>query len=175
MDSPGRPCEIRKTQCAIQDRNAFLKELREISRQYTTHIICFNADMLASRAHAQSAVEHAVRSYQEGTAISNTIEMESLLYAAGSRQCNIASSFGVHNGVNHLYVCWYPVPEMDVWEHLAHLFRFTGEWEDIIDSEKKVRLMQLFDITTEEVEVAGNKDSIVDLVLERVALLNVLR
>ena len=64
--------------------------------------------MLASRAHAQSAVEHAVRSYQEGTAISNTIEMESLLYTAGSRQCNIASSFGVHNGVNHLYVCWYP-------------------------------------------------------------------
>ena len=36
MDSPGRPCEIRKTQCAIQDRNAFLKELREISRRYTT-------------------------------------------------------------------------------------------------------------------------------------------
>ena len=175
MDCPNHTNEIRMAQCEIQDRTAFLKELQEIARQYTTHIICFNADMLAGRAHAQSAVEHAVRSFQEGTAISNTIEMESLLYAAGSRQCNVASSFGVHEGVNHLYVCCYPGPQKDVWDRLAHLFQFTGEMDDVIDSEKRVRLMYLFDITTEEMEAAGNKESMVDLVLERVALLNVLR
>ncbi len=167
--------DIRTAHCEIPDRAAFLKEIQEIARQYATHIICFNADMLAGRTHAQSAVRHAVRSFQEGTAISKTIEMESLLYAAGSRQCNIAASFGVHDGVNQLYVCCYPAPENDVWELLAHLVRFTGEAEDAIDDEKKSRLMQFFGVTAEEIEAAGNKDGIIDLVLERVALLNALR
>ena len=128
-------------QCEIQDRTAFLKELREIARQYTMHIICFNADMLAGMPHAQSAVEHAARSFQEGTAISNTIEMESLLYAAGSRQCNTASSFGIREGANNLFICCYPFPQKGVWDRLAHLFQFLRESEEIIDNEKKVRLM----------------------------------
>ena len=175
MDGLDPTFDIHMAQCKIQDRTAFLKELRDIARQYTTHIICFNADMLAGRAHAQFSVEHAVRAFQERAAISNTIEMESLLYAAGSRQCNIASSFGVHSGLNHLYVCCYPAPGKEVWECLAHLFQFTGGIKDVLDGEKRERLMQLFDIPSEEVEATGNEDSIVDLVLERVTLLNVLR
>ncbi len=175
MDGLDLTCDIRMAQCEIKDRTAFLNELRDIARKYTTHISCFNADMVAGRAHVQSAVEHAVRAFREGAAISNTIEMESLLYAAGSRQCNIASPFGVHTGLNHLYVCCYPTPGKEVWECLPQLFRFSVEKDGIIDSEKKACLMQLFEITTEEVEAHGNIDSIVDLVLERVALLNVLR
>jgi KEOPS complex subunit Cgi121 len=175
MDSPDYTCDIHLAQCEITDRTAFLKELQEIAQQYAIHIICFNADMLAGRAHAQSAVEHAVRSFQEGTAISNTIEMESILYAAGSRQCNNASSFGVHVGMNNLYVCCYPAPGRELWKHLAHFLQFIGDAEDAIDSEKRTLLMQLFDIPAKELEAVGNKDGIVDLVLERVALLNVLR
>ena len=56
----------------------------------------------------RAAVAQAARAFQEGTNISNTLEMEALLYAAGSRQCNIASSFGIHEGENRIYLCCSP-------------------------------------------------------------------
>ena len=94
--------------CTIRDLAAFLRDLRAVAADHDTHIICFNADMIAGRVHALSAVARAVRAFEEGDTISNTLEMESLLFAAGSRQCNIAASFGIHEGENRVYICCFP-------------------------------------------------------------------
>ena len=167
--------EIRAALCRIDDKPGFLQRLKETARGFNTHIICFNADMLAGRRHAESAVIHAVRSFNAGDAISNTLEMEALLYASGSRQCNIAISFGLHVGENRLWVCCYPL-QKGVWNALMSIVNFHDDktW-DRIDCVKRKKLMQIFDITPEEFGSLDDQERFSDLVLERVAMLDVLR
>ncbi|MGB9175545.1 MAG: KEOPS complex subunit Cgi121 [Methanoregula sp.] len=166
--------DIRPARCTIRDPAAFLRDLRAIAAEHDTCIICFNADMIAGRVHAAAAVERAVRAFEEGDTISNTLEMESLLFAAGSRQCTIAVSFGIHEGENLLYICCYPA-RVGVWAALEPLFHFVQEGWDTINPEKRKRLMEIFLISPEEITAAGGNGRIVDLVLERVALLQVMR
>jgi KEOPS complex subunit Cgi121 len=158
----------------ISDRATFLRDLQTIASDHATHIICFNADAIAGSVHARAAVAQAVRTFKEGTNISNTLEMEALLYAAGSRQCSIAASFGIHEGENRLYICCFPEREC-VWIALESLFRFVQESWDSIDQERREILMNSYAISPEEIVAAGGDEHILDLVLERVALLQVLR
>ncbi|HSQ93731.1 MAG TPA: KEOPS complex subunit Cgi121 [Methanoregula sp.] len=166
--------DVRAAYCTICDPASFLRNLRQVAARHNTHIICFNADQLAGRIHAATAVARAVRAFDEGMTISNTLEMEALLYAAGSRQCNIAASFGIHEGKNRVYICCFPA-HPEVWAALEPLFSFDLESRDTIDHSKSVRLMELFGISEGEMIAAGGDDRIVDLVLERVALLQVTR
>jgi KEOPS complex subunit Cgi121 len=132
--------------------------------------------MVAGTDHVRAAVDHAVRSFREGNAISNTLEMEALLYAAGSRQCNIGASFGIHEGENRLWVCCLPDSREEVFTALEPVMQFvSGDSWNGIDQEKEERLMKLFDITQEELQTQQDRSRIIDLVLERVALLDVLR
>ena len=166
--------EIRAARCSIGNLAAFLQDLRTVATAHNTHIICFNADMIAGRVHAATAVASAVRAFEEGVTISNTLEMESLLFAAGSRQCSTAASFGIHAGENRVYVCCIPV-QPEFWKALEPLFLFVQEDWDSIDSGKRDRLRETYAISQEEIAAAGGDERIIDLVLERVALLQVLR
>jgi KEOPS complex subunit Cgi121 len=169
----GSPYEVRSAISTIEDRAAFLHTLRTLAEAHDAHIICFNADMLAGIQHAHTAICHAVRSYNAGTMVSNTLEMEALLYAAGSRQCSLAAPFGVHSGENHLYICCYPASDR-VWEALAPVIHIVEDSWSCIDSKKRAYLIDLFAITQDELATTiGN--NIVDLVLERIALLEVYR
>ncbi len=166
--------DIRTARCSVPDPAAFLRELRAVASETDTRIICFNADMIAGRIHALTAVKMAMRAYDEGLAISNTLEMECLLFAAGSRQCNVAASFGIHQGDNRLYVCCLPA-RGDTWTALEKLFCFVREDWDTMDPEKQRRLAETFGISPGEIAAAGGGGRITDLVLERVVLLQVMR
>jgi len=165
---------IRAARSSIRDPAAFLRDLRAVAANHDTRIICFNADMIAGRVHAATAVARAVRAFEEGVTISNTLEMEALLFAAGSRQCTIAASFGIHKGENRVYICCFPA-RAEVWVALEPLFRFVQENWDTIDPDKMKQLMETFAISPDEITAAGGNGRIVDLVLERVALLEVIR
>jgi KEOPS complex subunit Cgi121 len=176
MKTDTMSCEIRAATCRIDDKAAFLDRLKEVSGQTGTHIICFNADMLAGKRHADAAVRHAIRSFRSRNAISNSLEMEALLYAAGSRQCNVGISFGIHEGENRLWVCCYPDSQV-AWTTLAPVFAFPnneGTWSNI-DIKKRDVLMDLFRISREELDTLEFPEGLTDLVLERVALLEVIR
>ncbi len=166
--------EIRAATCTITDRAAFLAGLRKIASDHETRIICFNADLIAGRSHAAFAVMLAQRAFGSGENISNTLEMEALLFAAGSRQCSLAAPYGIHNGENRLWVCCLP-GSTEAWVSLGSLFRFvSGDW-DTITTEKRELLMKNYRISADEIAAAGGKERLVDLVLERVALLQILR
>jgi len=168
--------DIRAAMCTIADRAVFLNAIRAIAVAHDTHIICFNADMVAGTAHVRAALDHAIRSFREGNAISNTLEMETLLYAAGSRQCSIGASFGIHEGENRLWVCCYPGRGKEIFVALSSVMAFvSGDSWNVIDPDRQRRLMQLFDISTEELKAVGSETRITDLVLERVTLLDVMR
>jgi KEOPS complex subunit Cgi121 len=167
------PCDIRQASLHVDDEGRFLAGIRQVSMDYASVIVLLNADNIAGRAHVESAIRHAFRACKEKTCISNSLEMEVLLYAAGSRQCSVATRFGIQQGWNQVYVCICP-PDTRVWDLLCpQLTEVQEDWE-LIDAEKAGRLMQLFSITPEELRVAG-AGGIRDLVLERVALLEVYR
>jgi KEOPS complex subunit Cgi121 len=165
--------EVRKATCFIDNRATFLHKIRTIAESFDTHIICFNASMLAGKRHARTALHHAVRSFHNRSMVSNTLEMEALLCAAGSRQCSVAASFGVHEGDNSLLVCWYPTRD-GIWDALTPLMDNSDQDWDIIGPHKRAYLMELFGITEEEIASCSG-DPITELVLERIALLEVYR
>lgn len=167
-------CVIRQIRLNISDPDEFLKYIREVGGSNRVNIILFNADRMAGRAHAESAITHAFRAFTEGYAISNSVEMESLLYAAGSRQCQQGTGFGVHPGDNRVYLCICP-GNTRVLKELQTIGAHCDEedWESISE-EKQALLRELFGITFEEIGVVGIS-RLQDLVLERVALLEVYR
>jgi KEOPS complex subunit Cgi121 len=165
--------EVRQARMTINDRSEFLRKIQSIAQKYSTHIVCFNADNIAGNRHVKVAIEYAQRSFFSGKPISNSFEMEALLFAAGSRQCNMASLFGIQEHENRVFVCSCPVNDK-VWEELSHHMHFITETWDEINPEKEERLKSLFGITQEELALVGNA-RIIDLVLERIALLEVYR
>lgn len=173
METPIERYEIRQARMIIDDRDAFLRKIQGIARLYSIHIVCFDADKMAGQDHAEAAIQHAQRSFFSGKPISNSFEMEALLFAAGSRQCQVAALFGIREGENTMFVCSYPVNE-NVWKDLSHHMHFVDEKCDDMTPDKEARLVSLFSITQEELEVVG-RDRIKDLILERIALLYVNR
>lgn len=165
--------EIRNATAYIQDRETFLLSLRTIGQDCGSTIICFDADLMVGRRHAELATRLALRSFLGNASIANSLEMEALLYASGSRQCSVASLFGIHEGENHSFVCCCP-PKNDTWDALRPLMQFNdNDWNDM-GAKKQSRLKSLFSISDEELAAAG-ESRFSDLVLERVALLEVYR
>ena len=171
MDQPDADFAIRSAFITVRDRNTILQVLQEIGKRHGTHIICFDVEKMAGARHAEAAIHHAHRSFFGGDPISNSFEMEALLYAAGTRQCVIAASFGIHDGENHLYICCCPERE-EVWVDLGQHMYFAGGTEETVPAERLPVLAAFFDITPEELDAAG-RDRVVDLVIERIALLDV--
>lgn len=163
--------EIRQVCFHVREIASFLSWLRDLSCRNEVVIVCFNADLMAGREHVVSAMTHAIRAKKNGTGISSSLEIEALLYAAGSRQCQEAIQFGVHQGSNNCYLCIYPI-NPQVWPMLSTVMALSpGNWEQMTD-EKINKLIALFGITSEEIAVTG-LNRLKDLVLERVALLEV--
>jgi KEOPS complex subunit Cgi121 len=170
MDTVKPTFEIRTATFCVKNCEKFLYTLRMIARGHETMIVCFDANLLVGRQHAEAAMYHAVRSFYGEAAIANSLEMEALLYASGTRQCSSATMFGVHNGENNSYVCCCP-SRKNAWIALQQLMVFgDNDWETL-DSEKRSRLKILFSISDEELSTVGDL-RFSELVLERVALLD---
>ena len=137
--------EIRQVSFQVRDIGSFLSRLRDLSTRYGVFIVCFNAELMAGQEHVISAISHAKRAMKKGTCISSSFEIEALLYAAGSRQCQDAAKFGVNLGLNNCYLCIYPVNPL-VWSELQAVMTTTIEdWERMTDEKKNI-LISLFGI-----------------------------
>lgn len=157
----------------IESPELFLETLRDIADRSGTRIVCFNADSMAGEGHVRTAIRHAWRSWSSGNAISNSFEMEALLYAAGNRQCQEAAAFGIHPGFNRCYIVLCP-PRGAAQSALASHVRFVEEDWEPVSAEKQKLLCQLFGISGAELAVTGHA-RLKELVEERVALLDVYR
>ncbi len=166
--------EIHQVRFHVADNQGFLQKLREIGKENKCTLICFNRDTIAGRRHVETALRFACRSFNSDSPISRSIEVEALLYAAGTRQTGLIGSFGIHPGNNECYLGILP-PIQDAEKILHRFITFVDDedWDDL--SKKKIdHLLKLFEISKEEIQVIGN-ERVTDLILERVALLNVNR
>ncbi len=156
----------------IEDVEKFLKMLNELAKKHRVIIQLLDAGRIASREHLQFAVEKAKRAVREGRNIAKDLGIEILLYASGKRQIEQAMSMGVHPGKNDVAIVVIGdnttevITEMKSIIHESPVLEYTEF--------KKRRLIKTFDITETEIRAVG-EDKIPELVLERVALLDVMK
>ncbi len=164
------PFEIRAAVIEGCRPEELIQNAQRVGQQTRCCIVCLDMDRVAGRRHVESAIQHALRAYQGGDCIADTLEMEVLLYAGGTRQTRIGRYFGVQEDTRKVFLCFMPPSENAV-QGMELLVRYIEEEEDQ-SGEKLQRLMELFDISREEMDTVG-RERIPDLVIERVALLEV--
>ncbi|NIA09454.1 MAG: hypothetical protein GWP10_06940 [Nitrospiraceae bacterium] len=159
----------------INDNNIFIKQLSDIARGYNITVQALNADLLSGARHIQFAVEKAIRSFESGKNIANNPGMEIMLYASGGRQIEKALDLGVKRGENRVAIVL--VGENVTDESVIDIKNLLdSEDASIVDysDSKKEDLLNIFNITAAELEAVG-EDKIPELVLERVALVDVIK
>lgn len=153
---------------SIDNVEEFLHKLNKIAKEKNLTLQALDADKIAGEEHIRFAVEKAINSFKTGTNIANDLSKEIMLYAAGTRQISRAVKLGIHKGENNIVIV--AVGEAQV----LGFDEIRPEPVLAYNESKKEALMKTFGITNEELEAAG-EEKIPDLVLERVALVDVIK
>ncbi|GFO97704.1 hypothetical protein ig2599ANME_1911 [groundwater metagenome] len=153
---------------SIDNVEEFLHKLNKISKEKNIVLQALDADKIAGEEHIRFAVEKAINSFKTGTSIANDLSKEIMLYAAGTRQISRAVRLGIHEGENNIVLVAVGEAELSGFDEI--------EPESVLAyrESKKEALMKAFGITNEELEAVG-EEKIPDLVLERVALVDVIK
>ncbi|VVB84511.1 Regulatory protein Cgi121 [uncultured archaeon] len=153
----------------IDDVEGFLDKIKKISKEKNITIQALDADKLAGKEHIRFAVEKAMNSFKAGTNIANDLAKEIMLYTAGTRQISKAMRLGIHKGENNIaLVAVGEETDLSAFNEIK-----PGQVIEYNES-KREAIMKVFNITREEIE-AVEEEKISELVLERVALVDVIK
>lgn len=171
----------------IDDLQAFLDRLTEIGDAHGCTVQAFDARYVVSESHLRRAVELADRAIQRGNAVARDRGVEILLYAAGSRQIDRALTLGVEEGECPVVVLVSEPSKAESEPATTTAESATAPTDAEIDAAAAVeqrltpastlgefdpeRVCVFFEIGDREREVVDG--DLADLVLERVALLDV--
>lgn len=152
----------------IDNLDEFLHKLKKIGDERNLSIQALDADKCAGEGHIRFAVEKAKSSFNSGTNIAKDLAKEIMLYAAGTRQIKRAVKLGIHRGRNNIVLVAVGETELPEFKEIIP--------ENVLayNKSKKDAIMETFGITAEEVEAVG-EEKIPELVLERVALVDVIK
>ena len=177
-------CKIVAGNVSIKSVDDFLSILREIAQKYVVTIQAMDAELIAGEEHITSAVKKAIRAVEKKKSITSDLSLEILLYAAGKRQIERALAMGVTEGDKKVAIVIVDVTsKKDLGGVAEEVKRKTEIQEEPIreleleveDNEhKKEKLKKFFAIPEDELNAVGEK-KLKMLVLERVALLDVLK
>jgi len=154
----------------IDDLDGFLADIEAISEATGATVQCFDADYVAGDRHLRRAVELAARAREQGTAVADDPAVEILLYAAGRRQINQALEMGVSEGETDVVSVVSGGDEAAAEQRVQELLGATGT-DDLVSLDDAETIRSFFDIGDREVAVVDG--DLEDIVLERVALLDV--
>jgi len=157
----------------IDDLDDFLAEIAAISETTGATVQCFDSDYVAGNCHLRRAVELAARAREQGTAVADDPAVEILLYAAGRRQINQALEMGVSEGDADVASVVTGGDEQAAEQQIRELLGATDARTASDDSTlgDAATIRSFFDIGDREIAVVDG--DLADIVLERVALLDV--
>jgi KEOPS complex subunit Cgi121 len=170
----------------IASVDEFLATLQRLAREYAVTIQAMNAELVAGEAHLRAAVEKAIRAFEKQRHLTADLGLEILLYAAGKRQIERALAMGVAAGERKVAIALVIVDTAgarDLEPVAAAVKQRLGleaepreAFELAIerDEHKREKLQRFFGITEEELNAVG-AEKLHLLVLERVALLDVMK
>jgi KEOPS complex subunit Cgi121 len=154
----------------IRERDKFLSALRDLQASSGFTIQAVDAGKVASERHLTFAVKKALLAFREGRNVAKDLGVEILRYIAGDRQIERAFAFGLSESTERIAVIMVRVQPGEEWPDTSALLEVDGMGCSSTDES----LRSSFDIPEEEIRAAG-EGRIPDLVLERVALVDVYR
>lgn len=149
------------------DAPSFMERVLRQAAEAGTQVMVARADMVFGKDHLRSALYHAKRALREGSNASDSLAMETLLYASGERQLSSAiKKMSVDGGTLEVVVAavsdgrFVPGPS----------------WRALDDSpgEAVRERLSRFGIGAGELETVA-QDKALELVLEKVASVDILK
>jgi KEOPS complex subunit Cgi121 len=156
----------------VADLDEFLGTLDDIAEETGTTVQAFDADYVVSREQLRRAVERAHRAIARDENVARDRAVEVLCYAAGRRQINRALEMGISEGENRVVVLADSATGDEAAEDEAiKALRERVEPADVLGTYDEATVRQYFDVS--DAELAAVEGTLADVVLERVALLDV--
>jgi len=173
-------CKIIAGKVCVSNVGDFISLLKSTGHKYGVTIQAMDAELIAGEEHIKSAVVKALRAVERGNNITSDLSLEILLYAAGKRQIERAFAIGISEGAKEVAIVIVDTTaEKDLVAVAEELKKETGLEESPVHEldyreSKKESLKNFFNITDAEINAVGEQ-KLKMLVLERVALLDVLK
>lgn len=156
----------------VEDLDAFLAILDDVAENTDTTIQAFDADYVVSAAHLERALALADRAIARGENVARERSVEALCYAAGRRQIDQALEMGVAEGENRVVVLVDSTTgDEDAEAAALEVLREHVDEAPVLGEYDVAAVRAFFDVG--DAELAAVDGSLGELVLERVALLDV--
>ena len=159
----------------IQNVDDFLKKVVSFAKEKDIMIQAFNADLIYGKNHIVSAVKHAKRAFENKTNTTNSLEMEILLYSSGERQLKLAiPKMGVISGdakVVFVFVKYKGEISNSVIDEFLNIVLLSRN-DKVLQGD--INTLKKFGINKEEISTVS-KDKFGELVLEKVAMVDILK
>lgn len=153
----------------VDDLEEFLAEIDRIGEETGAIVQVFDARYVVSREHLERAVELADRARDRGEEIARDPAVEILLYAAGRRQIDRALEMGIEEGETPA-VAVVVGDDGDESAATAALTSLLAD-ADTLGKYDETRVREFFEVSA--AELAAVNGGLADVVLERVALLDI--
>lgn len=153
----------------VDDLEEFLAEIDRIGEETGTIVQVFDARYVVSREHLERAVELAERARDREEEIARDPAVEILLYAAGRRQIDRALEMGIKEGETPA-VAVVVGDDGDESAATAALTSLLAD-ADTLGKYDETRVREFFEVSA--AELAAVNGGLADVVLERVALLDI--
>ncbi|MDL2261328.1 KEOPS complex subunit Cgi121 [Methanimicrococcus sp. OttesenSCG-928-J09] len=160
----------------ISDLPAFLQSLNDFSSKYNIKIQGFDTRKIIDTDHLLFSIYRARFAFENHVNQAKDISLETLRFSSGQRKIDKSFSMGLIQGENRsIFVLFGDSKELLENAENAFKLEFSlKESADLTIEEKKPFLMKQFGITDEELSAAGD-NRLKDLIMERVALVDVTR
>ena len=150
----------------------FLEVTGRVFNKYKIEAQFFDAEMIYGKKHLISAFNHAKRAMEQNTNTSNSLSMELLLYASGERQLKIAiPKMGIKKDKSNIAIVFLT----DVNDNIINeiLDELSLKRDDKI-LEGDIITLKKFGLKNKEIETV-TKDKYLDLILEKVSLVDIIK
>ncbi|WP_435117371.1 KEOPS complex subunit Cgi121 [Halolamina sp. C58] len=156
----------------VDDLDAFLGVLDDVAAATDTTVQAFDADYVVSETHLRRALDRADRAIARGENVARERAVEVLCYAAGRRQINRALEMGVSEGENRVVVLVdSPAGDDEAEADAIEMLRDHIDEASVLGAYDEGTVREFFDISEAALDAVDG--GLADLVLERVALLDV--
>lgn len=162
----------------IQKIEDFIKNVNNFSEKNGIIIQIFDARMIFGKNHLISSVEHAIRSINNGTDTTNSLEKEILLYSSGERQIKIAiTKMGIKKNTNKFAIVFL-LKNIEILKKIENLIsEFLNKnnlQKDDEVLEGDVNELINYGIDERELHTVGEKNWI-GLIFEKVAMVDIMK
>ncbi len=148
---------------AVAHRDRILADAASAGAQ----VLVIRGDMVFGSDHLRSALYHAKRAMSEGSNSSDSLPMETLLYASGERQLGVAiRKMSVDQSSEEIAIAQISgaeLPKGDEWRVMAPIRK------DLPDS-----VLEKFGVSEKELQTTASGRRM-DLILERIASVDVMK